>query len=294
MENIDEVEICEALKKLYDESEDRVKSDAFVCRAYINKVSWDTINEKVNAQMNSVKAGIYEINHNFKESSKNYDQVRELVSETLANYKNTLIELSNFYDGKIEQLILRKVELEASLVGSLLNDEYLYRKINRRINQKENDEVKKSVKDNVKIFLDKIKSKREDKAPVDPNIIYKTMDAQEVIEEVDEKNAASLITAKVNKKENLDSIARIEKEITLVNSEIERLNEQKRRAIYDAMEIGDRAIAKNIRKPKVFKKITRFFVSRFNTAKIVETTILDPLNLRIESFRNNELSNMVG
>lgn len=294
MENVEEVEICEALKKLYDESEDRVKSDAFVCRAYINKVSLDTINEKVNAQMNAVKTGIYEINHNFKESSKNYEQVRELVSETLANYKDTLIELSNFYDGKIEQLILRKVELEASLVGSLLNDEYLYRKINRRINQKENDEVKNSVKDNVKFFIDKIKSKKQEQVQVDPTEIYKTMDAQDVIDEVDEKNSASLITAKVNKKENLDSISRIEKEITLVNSEIERLNEQKRKAIYEAMEIGDRTIAKNIRKPKVFKKITRFFISRFNTAKIVETTILDPLNLRIESFRNNELSNMRG
>lgn len=294
MENIEEVEICKALKKLYDESEDIVKSDAFVCRAYINKISLDTINEKVNAQMNAVKTGIYEINHNFKESSKNYEQVRELVSETLANYKDTLIELSDFYDGKIEQLILRKVELEASLVGSLLNDEYLYRKINRRIYQKENDEVRNSVKDNVKFFIDKIKSKKQEQVQVDPTEIYKTMDAQDVIDEVDEKNSASLITAKVNKKENLDSISRIEKEITLVNSEIERLNEQKRKAIYDAMEIGDRSIAKNIRKPRVFKKITRFFISRFNTAKIVEATILDPLNLRIESFRNNELSNMRG
>lgn len=294
MENVSEVEICESLKKLYDESENRVKSDAFVCRAYVNKVSIDTINDKVNAQMNAVKIGIYEINHNFKETSKNYEQVRELVSETLTNYKDTLIELSNFYDGKIEQLILRKVELEASLVGSLLNDEYLYRKINRRINQKENDKVTKSVKDNVKIFLDKIKSKKDEKAPVDPNVIYKAMDAQDVIYEVDEKNSTSLTSAENNKKENLESMAKIEKEITLINSEIERLNEQKRKAINEAMEVGDKSIAKNIRRPKVFKKITRFFISRFNTAKIVETTILDPLRLRIETFRNNELANMKG
>ncbi len=294
MENVSEVEICESLKKLYDESEDRVKSDALVCRAYINKMSIDTINEKVNSQMNAVKAGIYDINHNFKETSKNYEQIRERVSETLANYKDTLIELSNFYDGKIEQLILRKVELEASLVGSLLNDQYLYRKINRRVNQKENDEVKKTVKDNVKVFLDKIKLKKDEKVPIDANVIYKTMDAQDVIDEVDKRNSASLISAEVNKKENLESISKIEKEITLINSEIERLNEQKRKAIYNAMEVGDKAIAKNIRRPKVFKKITRFFVSRFNTAKIVETTILDPLDLRIESFRNNELASMKG
>lgn len=294
MENIKEVEICESLKKLYDDSENRVKTDAFVCRAYINKVSLDTINEKVTAQMNAVTTGIYDINHNFKESSKNYYEIKHLVTETLANYKDALIELGNFYDGKIEQLILRKVELEASLVGSLLNDQYLYRKINRRINQKENDEVKQSVTNNVQAYLDKIKAQREEKKIVDANEIYKTIDAKDVINEVDEKNSISLITAEVNKKENLQTITKTEKEIALINSEIERLNEQKRRAIYDAMEIGDRSISKNIRKPKMFKKITKFFVSKFNTAKIVETTILEPLNLRIEKFRNNELADMIG
>ena len=60
------------------------------------------------------------------------------------------------------------------------------------------------------------------------------------------------------------------------------------------MEVGDKAIATTIRKPRMFKKITRFFVSRFNTAKIVESSIIEPLNLRIEGFRNNELVNMKG
>ncbi len=291
---MDEIKICENLKKLYDESEDRVKADALVCRAYINKVSFDTINDKVNAQMNAVKVGIYEVNPKFKETSKDYDEIRDKVSGILANYKDTLIELGNFYDQKIEQLILRKVELEASLLGSLLNEEYLYRKINRRINQKENDEVQNTVKNKVKFFLDKIKAKKEESAPVDTNLIFKAMDAQDVIDEVEAKNSVSLIMAENNKKENQESIFKIEKEISLINSEIERLNEQKKRAIFEAMEVGGRSIAKNIRKPKVFKKITKFFICRFNTARMVEATILDPLNLRIESFRSNELSNMIG
>ena len=74
---MDEIKICENLKKLYDESEDRVKADALVCRAYINKVSFDTINDKVNAQMNAVKVGIYEVNPKFKETSKDYDEIRK-------------------------------------------------------------------------------------------------------------------------------------------------------------------------------------------------------------------------
>ena len=53
-------------------------------------------------------------------------------------------------------------------------------------------------------------------------------------------------------------------------------------------------IAPTIRRPRVIKKITTFFASRFNTAKVVENTIINPLNLRIENFKNNELSSMKG
>ena len=60
------------------------------------------------------------------------------------------------------------------------------------------------------------------------------------------------------------------------------------------MEVGDKHLAVTIKKPKMFKKITRFIVSRFNTAKVIENTIISPLNQRIESFKNNELASMKG
>ena len=60
------------------------------------------------------------------------------------------------------------------------------------------------------------------------------------------------------------------------------------------MEVGDKQIATTFRRPRVIKKITTFFASRFNTARVVETTIITPLNERIENFRVNELSNMKG
>lgn len=288
MEAITELEICEKLKKLYDESEGRVKADAFVCRAYIEKASSDTINKKVNDQMNSIRVGIYDVNPNFKENSKNYDQIKQKILETVANYKDVLLELSKFYDTKIEQLILRKVELEASLVGSLLNEEYLARNIGKKEQQKENDKVKKSIKENVKLVLEKLKSKKKENTPIDANMIFDLLDSQDVANELEEKNVINLENAVNNKKENKTSIEKIEKEIALINAEIERLNDQKVKSLYDAMEVGDKSITKVIRKPKMFKKITKFFASRFNTAKVVETTIINPLNLRIENFRNNE------
>lgn len=294
MEDEKELEICESLKILYEESESRIKADAFVCRAYVNKISLDTINDKVNSQMNSVKTSIYELNHNFNENSKNYGQVKELITETLVSYKDTLVELGKFYDEKIEQLILRKVELEASLVGAFINKEYLRRKIDRRRKQKSEDYLKNSVNENLSSALEKIKQKKEEQKPVDPNEIFKVMDGQDIMNEVDLKNSINLTYAENSKKNNEQSIEKIEKEISLINGEIERLNEQKRKAIYEAIEVGEKAISKNIKKPKVFKSITRFFSSRFNTAKIVETSILRPLQARIENYRRNELSNIIG
>ena len=45
---------------------------------------------------------------------------------------------------------------------------------------------------------------------------------------------------------------------------------------------------------KTFTRIKRFFVSRFNTYKVIDDTIITPLNKKIEEFKNVELSNMKG
>ena len=100
MEELTEQEICQNLEKLYDESENRVKTNAIMRRAYIDRTSKDTINQKVTAQLNAIKTGIYDINPKFKEGSKNYENTKELVTETLAQYEQALVELSQFYDGK--------------------------------------------------------------------------------------------------------------------------------------------------------------------------------------------------
>lgn len=294
MEQLTNQEICMSLKKMYDESESIVKTNAMVKRAYTDRISFDTINEKVTAQMNAITVGINEINPKFKEGSKNYDIIKQMISETLANYEKALIELSEFYDGKIEQLILRKVELEANLIGSILNQEYLEEKIKRKNNQKENDRVKKSVKDNIISAIEKLKNRKKEKNEIDTRDINSLLDKQDVEGEIDNKLLQRVEKTVKDRKENTDSIGKFEKEIALIDDEIDKINERKQKSIYDAMEVGDKQIAVNIKKPKVFKKITRFFVSRFNTAKIVETTILAPLNLRIESFKNNELQDMKG
>lgn len=294
MGNLTDQEICIKLKNLYDETENRIKTNAMVSRAYIDKTSLDTINEKVNAQMNSIQAGIYNINPKFKEGSKNYEQTKKLVAETLASYEAALLELSQFYDGKIEQLILRKVELEAGLIGSILNDEFLREKLVRNNDQKENDKVKVSVKSTIKAALERFKQRKSVERTIDPMEISKLMDQQDVVCEIDRELTHKVEKTEEEQKDNVDFIANVEKEISMVNAEIERINDRKKKSIYEAMEVGDKAISTTFKRPRVIKRITGFFVSRFNTAKVVESTIIDPLNLRIESFKSNELSSMKG
>lgn len=292
MGNLTDEEICINLKRLYDESESRIKTNAIVSRAYIDKISTEAINDKVNAQMNSIKAGIYNINPKFKEGSKNYDVTKTLVAETLASYEQALLELSQFYDGKLEQLILRKVELEASLVGSILTEEYLREKLIRNNNQKENDKVKVSVKDNIKQAINKIKGSKDNNFAVNPMDISKLLDQQDVVCELEQKLSSKVEKTEGEQKENIEEMEKIENEISLIVSEIDKLNERKKASIYDAMEVGDKTITTNIKKPRVIKKITRFFVSRFNTSKIVESSIIAPLKMRIENFRVNELTSI--
>ena len=138
MDELTDGQIYMKLCDLYRKSEDRIKSNAIVSRAYINKISSETISQKVNNQLSSIKYSISQINSKYNENSKSYSSTKEQITNVLANYEQVLKELSEFYDGKIEQLILRKVELEASLIGAILNDQYLYDKIVKKNTQKEN------------------------------------------------------------------------------------------------------------------------------------------------------------
>ena len=294
MENLTDQEICVNLKRLYNETENQVKTNAMVSRAFIDKVSIETINNKVTSQMNSIKTSIYNINPKFKEGSKNYDNTKKLVTETLANYEKALIELSEFYDEKIEQLILKKVTLESGLISSILNEEYLKHKIITKNNQKENDKLKKSLKENIKSVIEKIKTKKNDNSEFDTKMIANIMDQQEVAGEMEIQLTNRVEKSVKDKNDNKEFIESTEKEIIIINDEIDRINERKQKSLYDAMEVGDKALTASIKKPRMLKKITSFFVSRFNTAKVVESTIITPLNLRIENFRNVELANIKG
>ena len=60
------------------------------------------------------------------------------------------------------------------------------------------------------------------------------------------------------------------------------------------MEVGNKWVSTSLKKPRTFTKLTRFFYSRFNTPKMINKIILEPLNIRIEEFIKTELANING
>ena len=285
--------VAMALKGVYERTSEGISIDAMVNRALTDKITSETINQKVNSQMNAITVGIKNINPKFNENSKNYDITKAAILDTLTNYEAALVELSEFYDGKIEQLILRKVELESHLLGSIVKDEYLIKKEEEKKIQKDNDKVKRNISTAFKNMIEKLGNKKRQNE-IDATLISKAKDAQDIEFEIDEQLSARIEKTKEEETQNKDRIAKVEKEIFLINDEIKRINERKKQNLLDAMEVGEKWVTTTIKKPKTFSRITRFFVSKFNTPKIIIKTIIEPLNGRIEDFGNNELSNVKG
>ena len=282
------------LKEYYDALESKIKTDAVVSRAYTDKLSLETIENKVDSQLNSINASISSINSKFTEGSKNYDLAKKNIVEALEKYKENLVELSEFYDGKIEQLILSKVELEAALLGGIVNEEFLDYKVALKTKQKDNDALKKKINDNSMQAYQRILAERQASGAVVPLALRYKKDADDINKEIEVKMQNRIEKSKKEKKENTEDLEKKESQIRTINSEIERINQRKVEAITRAMEEGDVFLTTNVKKPRAFSRIKRFFVSRFNTYKVIDDTIITPLNKKIEEFKNVELSNMKG
>ena len=282
------------LKEYYDSLESKIKTDAVVSRAYTDKLSLETIENKVDSQLNSINASISSINSKFTEGSKNYDLAKKNIVEALEKYKENLVELSEFYDGKIEQLILSKVELEAALLGGIVNEEFLDYKVALKTKQKDNDALKKKINDNSMQAYQRILAERQASGAVDPLALIYKKDADDINKEIEVKMQNRIEKSKKEKKENTEDLEKKESQIRTINSEIERINQRKVEAITRAMEEGDVFLTTNVKKTRAFSRIKRFFVSRFNTYKVIDDTIITPLNKKIEEFKNVELSNMKG
>ena len=82
----------------------------------------------------------------------------------MTRYEDSLIKLSKFYDSKIEQLIVRKFELQTHLIGTIVKQEVLNREEKLKEESKNVSGFKNVLKLGIKKAIDKIKlEKKENK-----------------------------------------------------------------------------------------------------------------------------------
>lgn len=278
-----------ALKRFFDTATENITMSATITRALADKVSKETINTKVNNQFNSIQVSMYKINPKFNEKSKHYDIIKKDILDVLTEYEASLTEYSDYFDNQIEDLILKRVELETHLIGKVFREENFKSAENTKEKEKETDKLKNTLGETNRKFFEIFSNKKkenniniqdmrklEDSLDLEQEQIQKL---NKVVEKIQEKNRT-----------NMSEIAGIEKDLKNVNKQIRELEEKKRLLLEEAMETRDKWISITIKKPHAFSKITRFFSSKFNTPKMVTKTIIEPLRIRISEFRTNELS----
>ena len=291
---INEQYISMVLDKIWKQNSENIQMEAIVNRALTDKISTETINTKVNSKLNAISVEIKNINPKYNENSKNYDSTKADILDALTNYETALIELSDFYDEKIEQLILRKVELDTRKLGLLMKDEVLLEKTEKKVDEKEN--ITSKVSKGVKRIVEKInfKNQNKEKEYIDVSLYNKVQDIADIKQEVNQKMENRGQKAKEDSSKNSNQIQKIDEQIKNIDLEIKKVNEKKQQNLMNAMEIGDKWIAVNLKRPKAFTKIKRFFMSKFNTTKLIHKNVITPLNNLVKEFRETELANVKG
>lgn len=294
MENIGEEYASLALKRFYETATSNIQTSALVNRALADKISTETISQKVNNQLSSIYTSINRINPKFNETSKNYGIIKQDILDVLTDYELALNELSDYYDNQLEGLILKKVELESNLVGKVFREENLKKDENIRIKFKDKDTLKMSFSEKAKHIADKVSTQKQSNSSVDFTDIRRLQDLNDL--QIEQENRLDKKISKLQEKNktNQAEIAGIENEIKKVSKQIRELNEKKRLGLESAMETREKWISVTLRKPSVWAKTKSFFSNRFSTAKVVSKTVITPLKMKVKEFRVNELEGLKG
>lgn len=292
--NIGEEYASLALKRFYDTATDNIQTSALVNRALADKISTETINNKVNNQLNSIYTSMNRINPKFNETSKNYGIIKQDILDVLTDYEVALTEFSDFYDVKLEELILKKVELESNLVGKVFREEAIKKDEDKKIKLKDKDYLKLSFSEKTKNIVDKFSAQKSEKSGIDYKDIRHFIDLEDLETEQNKKLDKKIIKIQENEKDNQTEIDGIEKEIKKISKQISEMNEKKRLGLEEAMETREKWISTTIRKPSVWSRTKSFFSNRFSTAKVVSKTVIAPLKIKVKEFRVNELEGLKG
>ena len=294
MEEINEEYASLALKKFYDTATDNIQMSALVNRALTDKISTETINKKVNNQLNSIQVSMYNINPKFNENSKNYATIKKEILDVLTDYEFSLTKLSDSYDIKLEELILKKVELESHLIGKIFREENYRTEENFKMKAKQTDKLKMSFAEKTKSIFEKFSIKKKNEKVINVHDISKLQDCVDLENEQNIKLDKKVEKIKLKNETNNNEVTVLRKEIQEISAKIDKINEEKRLALEEAMETRDKWIVVNIKKPNVFDRAKRFFASKLNPSKVIIKTVIAPLKQRVNEFKLEDLAKLEG
>lgn len=256
--------------KYYKKVTQDIRSVAILCRVYGYKTSEEMLNIKVKNQLNAINYSINQINPKFVDKSKKYEKISNEILDTMNHYENNLAILCNYYDDRIEQLLFEKVELENKIIVNL---------ILQNNNEKSKINIKKKVVQKINTVVDKIKNKIKKNDIVDVSIINKIKDSQDIAKEMNGLQKENKIVIDLKKK------------INEVNEKIYDLNQEKEKVIMSSMESEEKGLSVEVKRPKTIKRIKTFFSNKFNTYNVIMKNVINPINQRIELFKEQKLKN---
>ncbi len=97
---------------------------------YANRLTQEIVRQKVGNQLNSMKASILSIHPKFQEKSKIYEKVNAEMWQELEEFEKVLKRFADIFDGKMQELIYQKLELELKWLGAT-NQEKLKKQIQK-------------------------------------------------------------------------------------------------------------------------------------------------------------------
>lgn len=132
---------------------------------YANRLTQEIVRQKVGNQLNSMKASILNINPKFQEKSKNYEKVNAEMTQELEEFEEVLKRFADIFDGKMQDLIYQKLELELKWLIATNQENVnqtekksFFKKRKTAKNKQENDEIaidteklKKQIQKNVEM-----------------------------------------------------------------------------------------------------------------------------------------------
>ena len=250
--------------EIYNRITKDIKLTTNLYKIYDLKRSKELIDVKVQNQLNSINYSVSEINPKFDVKNKNYGKISNEIIYTMNNYEKVLIQLCSSYDEKLETLLLDKVEIENKILLKTI--------LNKCLDGKRTNLKEKIVK-KMTSAIENIKGKIKKSEIIDVGLINKLQDGQDIENEM-----------KMSK--NFDqNITILKNELEDTNQKIKILLQDKENDIINAFEKNEKGLSTEIRKPRYFKKIKKFFVNRFNTYNVIIKTVILPINQRVENVR---------